>query len=97
MTTINNIQPLSAEEVYSLLKTEFTDYVNNKLDSNMEIDYQHVANIINVLWPEVIEGIAFTITVDDDAITVSHDHERNDYNSDELEKHLVDFLTQKAE
>lgn len=97
MTTINNIQPLSAEDVFSLLKTDFKDHVNAKLDSNLEIDYQHVQNIINVLCPEVIEGIAFTITVDDDAIIVSHDDERNEYNSDLLEKHLIDFLTEKAE
>ena len=96
MTTINNIQPLSAEDVFSLLKNNFKDYVNSKLDSNMEIEYQHVQNIINVLCPEVIEGIAFTITVDDDAITISHDEERNEYNSDLLEQHLNEFLAEKA-
>lgn len=97
MTTINNIQPLSAEEVFSLLKINFKDYVNSKLNSNLEIDYQHVQNIINVLCPEVIEGIAFTITVDDEVLTISHNDERNEYNSDLLEKHLIDFLTEKAE
>ncbi|MGB4399341.1 MAG: hypothetical protein WBJ10_08225 [Daejeonella sp.] len=96
MTTINNIQPLSAEDVFSLLKNNFKEYVNSKLDSNLEIDYQHVQNIINVLCPEIIEGIAFTITVDDEAIIVSHDEERNEHNSDVLEQHLNDFLAEKA-
>ncbi len=96
MTTINNIQPLSAEDVFSLLKNNFKEYVNSKLDSNLEIDYQHVQNIINVLCPEIIEGIAFTISVDDEAIIVSHDEERNEHNSDVLEQHLNDFLAEKA-
>lgn len=96
MTTINNIQPLSAEDVFSLLKNNFKEYVNSKIDSNLEIDYQHVQNIINVLCPEIIEGIAFTITVNDEAITISHDEERNDHSSDLLEQHLNEFLAEKA-
>jgi hypothetical protein len=96
MTTINNIQPLSAEDVFSLLKNNFKEYVNTQLGSNLEIEYQHVYNIINVLCPEIIDGIAFTITVADDSLTVSSDEDRTDHNADLLEKHLNEFLTDKA-
>lgn len=42
MTTIKNIKPLTAEELFDLLKKEFADYMNSKLDSNLTIDYAHV-------------------------------------------------------
>ena len=65
MATINNIKPLSAEKLFDLLKTEFADYINEKLGSNLAIEYAHVYDVINVLFPEVIEGPALTITITD--------------------------------
>jgi hypothetical protein len=92
MTTINNIQPLRAEELYNLLKKDFTTYVDKKMDSSLEIEYAHVYDIINISFPEVIEGIAFTISVSDDEITVEEQEENADYDSELLEGHLIDFL-----
>jgi len=96
MTTIKNIQPLSAEKLFDLLKTEFADYINTKLSSNLAIDYAHVYDEINVLFPEVIEGPALNITVSDDEITVSLLATRSDYNTTLLEENLVAFLTEQA-
>lgn len=96
MTTIKNIQPLSAESVFSLLKTEFSEYVNNALGSNLSVEFAHVADIVNISFPEVIEGTVFTLTVSDDAIEVSKNETEGDYNTDIIEQHLNEFLVAKA-
>jgi len=97
MNTIKNVKPLSAEKLFDLLKTEFTDYINDKLGSNLSIDYAHVADIINILFPEVTEGMVFTLTVSDEAIEVERVEITEDYNTELLEQHLIAFLTLQAE
>jgi hypothetical protein len=96
MATIENVKPLSAEKLFDLLKTEFADYINEKLGSNLAIEYAHVYDVINVLFPEVIEGPALTITVSDDEILVSVQTNDSDYNTDLLEAQLIGFLTIQA-
>ena len=96
MATIKNIKPLSAEKLFDLLKTEFADYINEKLSSNMAIEYAHVYDVINVLFPEVIEGPALTITVTDDELTVTVQSTDSGYNTDLLKEHLTGFLTLHA-
>lgn len=97
MTTIKNIKPLNAEELFDLLKKEFAEYVNSKLDSNLTIEYAHVYDMINVLFPEIIEGNAFTISVTDEEISVVKNEENVEYDAALLEKQLVDFLIEKCE
>jgi len=96
MTAINNIQPLSPEAVFDLLKVEFSEYVNQALGSNLSVEYAHVADIVNISFPEVIEGTVFTLTVSDDEIQVSKNETEGDYNTDLLEQHLNEFLTIKG-
>jgi hypothetical protein len=96
MATIKNVKPLSAEKLFDLLKTEFAAYINEKLGSNLAIDYAHVYDVINVMFPEVIEGPALTITVNDDEILVSVQTNESDYNTDLLEEHLIGFLMIQA-
>lgn len=96
MTPIENVKPLSAEELFDLLKKEFAAYINAKLDSNLTIDYAHVYDVINILFPEVIEGPAFTLTVSDKEITLLNHGESSEYNTELLEQHLIDFLNEKA-
>jgi len=96
MTTIKNVQPLSPEAVFDLLKIEFSEYVNQALRSNLSVEFAHVADIINISFPEVIEGTVFTLTVSDDSIEVSKNENEGDYNTDLLEQHLNEFLTVKA-
>jgi hypothetical protein len=96
MTTIKNIKPLSAEKLFDLLKTEFADYINGKLGSNLSIEYAHVYDVINVLFPEVIEGPALTITVTEEELTVTVHATDSDYNTDLLEEHLIGFLNLQA-
>jgi len=96
MTAIKNIQPLSPEAVFDLLKVEFSDYVNNALGSNLSVEYAHVADIVNISFPEVIEGTVFTLTVSDDSIEISKNDTEGDYNTDLLEEQLNEFLTVKA-
>ncbi|WP_026899159.1 hypothetical protein [Daejeonella oryzae] len=96
MTTIENIQPLSAETLFDLLKKEFADYINAKLDSNLTIEYGHVYDVINILFPEVLEGNAFTVTVSDNEITLLNNAEESEYNTELLEQHLINFLNEKA-
>jgi hypothetical protein len=97
MNTIQNVKPLSAEKLFNLLKTEFADYINAKLGSNLAIDYAHVSNIINILFPEVTEGIVFSLTVSDEDIVVEGSEIKEDYNTALLEEHLIAFLTLQAE
>jgi len=96
MATIKNIQPLSAEKLFDLLKTEFANYINGRLGSNLAIDYAHVYDEINVLFPEVIEGPALNITVTDVELTVTLLATETDYNTTLLEENLVAFLTERA-
>ena len=96
MATINNIKPLSAEKLFDLLKTEFAEYINEKLGSNLAIEYAHVYDVINVLFPEVIEGPALTVTVTDNELTVTNHAADADYNIGLLEDQLIDFLELKA-
>jgi hypothetical protein len=97
MTTIKNIQPLSAEALFDILKKEFTDYLNTALDANMSVDYAHVSDIINIHFPEITEGIVFSLTVSDDAIEIEKGEIEEDYNTELLEQHLTAFLSMKAE
>ena len=96
METIKNVKPLSAEKLFDLLKTGFADYINEKLGSNMAIDYAHVFDEINVSFPEVIEGPALNITLTDDELTVTLLATDSDYNTDLLQEHLIGFLEEQA-
>jgi len=96
MATIKNVQPLSAEKLFDLLKTGFADYINGKLGSNLAIDYAHVYDEINVLFSEVIEGPALNITVTDEELTVTLLATETDYNTALLEENLIAFLTEQA-
>jgi len=44
----------------------------------------------------VIEGIALTITVTNDEITVSDNAKNSGYNTELLEKYLINFITDKC-
>jgi hypothetical protein len=96
MATIKNVQPLSAEKLFDLLKTEFADYINGKLGSNLAIDYAHVYDEINISFPEVIEGPALNITVTEEDLTVTVLATGSDYNTELLEEHLIGFLELQA-
>jgi hypothetical protein len=96
MATIKNVKALSAEKLFDLLKTEFADYINAKLRSNLSIDYAHVYDEINILFPEVIEGPALNIAVTGDELTVTLLANDSDYNAELLEEHLIGFLELQA-
>ncbi len=101
MTSIQNIQPLSAEQLFDVLKKEFPDYINTKLDSALTIEFAHVSDIINVSFPEVVAGTVLTVTVSDDNIDVTDNEtvseDRLEYNTELLKTQLIDFLKLKAE
>jgi hypothetical protein len=94
MITINNVQPLSPESLFDLLKTEFPAYVNEQLGSNLSVEFAHVSDIINISFPEVIEGNAYTIRVGDNSLELTDHTTEGTYNT--LEEPLVSFLTLKA-
>jgi hypothetical protein len=96
MATINNVKPLSAEKLFDLLKTEFADYINSKLGSNLAIEYAHVFEEINISFPEVIEGPALNITVTEAELTVTLLATETDYNAELLEENLIGFLEEQA-
>jgi hypothetical protein len=96
MNTIQNVHPLNAEKLFDILKKEFADYVDQKLNANLSIEYTHVYDIINVSFPEVIEGTVFTIKVTDDELTVSINDTDSEYNIELLEQHLMAFLEEKC-
>ena len=107
MTSIQNIQPLSAVDLFNLLKKEFPPYINEKLDATLVIEFAHVADIINVTFPEVLGETMITITVSEDELIVT-DNEEAPENTDAiadaevldtqlLEQHLINFLKMKAE
>lgn len=97
MTTIKNIQPLNAEELYDLLKKEFASFIDDKMDSSLTIEYAHVFDEINISFPDLLIGAAFTITVSEDEIAVEKNEEEVDYNIELLEGHLINFLKEKCE
>jgi hypothetical protein len=48
------------------------------------------------MFPEVIEGVALTIVVTDEEISVSDNAVENIYNTALLEEQLVAFITEKC-
>jgi len=96
MITIKNVQPLSATQLTDILKTEFPAYVNEQLGSNLAVEFVHVSDFVNVSFPEVIEGNAYTITVSDDDLELTDHTTDGAYNAELLEQQLVAFLTLKA-
>lgn len=96
MTVINNVQPLSPENLFDLLKTEFPTYINAQLGSNLMVEFAHVYDIVNISFPEIIDGNAYTITVDEARLQVADHTAESSYNSTLLQTHLVEFLTLKA-
>lgn len=96
MTAIDNVQPLSPESLFELLKTEFPAYVNEQLGSNLAVEFAHVADIVNVSFPEIIDGNAYTITVGDKSLEITDHTTDGTYNTELLEQHLMEFLTLKA-
>jgi hypothetical protein len=95
MTTIKNVHPLSAEKLFDLLKTQFGPYIDSKLDTNLSIEYAHVYDVINISFPEIIEGTVFTIIVNDNEVELSNNGENTEYNTDLLEQHLQEFLNEQ--
>lgn len=96
MITIKNVQPLSATQLTDILKTEFPAYVNEQLGSNLAVEFVHVSDFVNVSFPEVIEGNAYTITVSDDDLELTDHTTEGTYNAELLEQQLIAFLTLKA-
>jgi hypothetical protein len=96
MTSIKNVHPLSPEELYHILKIDFTNEINSKLHSSLSIEFAHVYDVINISFPEIIEGTVFTIVVHDDEIELSNNGDDTEYNTDLLEQHLIDFLQEKC-
>ena len=96
MATIKNVKPLSAEKLFDLLKTEFAVYINDKLGSNLAIEYAHVFDEINISFPEVIDGPALNVTITDVELSVTLLAAESDYNADLLEEHLIGFLQLQA-
>ena len=96
MTSINNVQPVSAEALFHILKSDFANEINNKLDSSLSIEYAHVYDVINVYFPEIIEGTVFTITVNANELVLSNNGDNSEYNTELLEQHLHEFLHEKC-
>jgi len=96
MISINNVQPLSSESLFELLKTEFPAYINEQLRSNLAIEFAHVSGIVNISFPEIIDGNAYTITVGDNSLEITDHTTEGTYNTELLEHYLVEFLTLKA-
>lgn len=96
MISINNVQPLSPESLFDLLKTEFPAYINEQLGSNLAVEFAHVSDIVNISFPEIIEGNAYTLTVTEQTIDITDHTTEGTYNTALLEQHLVEFLTLKA-
>ena len=94
--TINNVQPLTPEELFDILKTEFPAFVNEQLGSNLAVEFAHVSGIINISFPEIIEGTVFTVLVSDDEIVLTNNGDNTEYNTELLEEHLTAFLTERC-
>ena len=95
MTTIKNLHPLSAEKLFDLLKTRFGSYIDNKLDTNLAIEYAHVYDVVNISFPEIIEGTVFTLIVNDEEVELTNNGGNTEYNTDLLEQHLEEFLKEQ--
>ena len=96
MKTIKNVQPVSSEALFQILKNDFANDINSKLNSSLSIEYAHVFDVINVYFPEIIEGTVFTITVNENEIELSNNGDNTEYNTDLLEQNLSDFLNEKC-
>ena len=96
MISIKKVQPLSAESLFDQLKTEFPAYVNEQIGSNLAVEFAHVSDIVNISFPEVIEGNAYTITVGEHSLEITDHTTEGTYNTELLEQHLLEFLTIKA-
>lgn len=96
MTSIDNLQPLSPQALFDLLKTEFPGYINEWLGSNLTIEFAHVFDVINITFPEIMEGNAYTLSVSDNNIEITDHTIEGTYNTELLEKHLIEFLILKA-
>lgn len=94
--TIKNVQPLDAAQLTDILKTEFPAFVDQRLGSNLAVEVVHVSDFVNVAFPEVIEGNAFTITVGEDHLELTDHTTEGVYDAELLKQNLVEFLTQKA-
>ena len=70
--------------------------MNEQLGSNVSVEFAHVSDIINISFPEVIDGNAFTITVGDNSLELTDDTTEGTYDTELQEQHLVSFLTLKA-
>jgi hypothetical protein len=70
--------------------------VNEQLGSNLTVEFAHVADIINISFPEIIEGNAYTLTVEDDEIQITDHTIEDSYNTELLEQHLQEFLVLKT-
>jgi len=91
-TEIENIRMVTAEDLFATLKTDFADYLNNKLDAAVAVEFARVYDIIDVSFPEIIVGVAFHIVVSEKEIILSTDNTIPANNSETLEKQLTDFL-----
>ena len=78
------------------MKSDFANEINTKLNSSLSIEYAHVYDVINVYFPEIIEGTVFTITVNENEIELSNNGDDTEYNTDLLEQHLHEFLQEKC-
>jgi hypothetical protein len=96
MIPIKNVQSLSSENLFNVLKTDFPAYVNEQLGSNLTVEFAHVADIINISFPEIIEGNAYTLTVEDNEIQITDHTIEDSYNTELLEQHLQEFLVLKT-
>lgn len=96
MTIIKNVHPLSAEKLFGILKTEFAAYIDAKLGANTAVEFAHVYDVINISFPEIIEGTVFTLVVNEDEIILTNNGESMEYNTDLLEQHLLEFLNEQC-
>lgn len=96
MISINNVQPLSPEALFELFKTEFPGYVNDSLGSNLTVEFVHVSDIVNISFPDIIDGNAYTLTIDENSIEVTDHTTEGTYNTELLEQQLMEFLILKA-
>ncbi|MBD1365682.1 hypothetical protein IDJ77_17840 [Mucilaginibacter sp. ZT4R22] len=96
MTSIKNVHPLSAEALFLILKKDFANDINAKMNSSLSIEYAHVYDIINVSFPEIIEGTVFTITVTENEIALTNNGDDTEYQTNLLGQHLHDFLVEQS-
>ncbi|RYZ18345.1 MAG: hypothetical protein EOO10_25880 [Chitinophagaceae bacterium] len=96
MIPINNVQPLNAAQLTDILKTDFPGYVNEHLGSNLAVEVVHVSDIVNISFPEIIEGNAYSITVGEAQLELTDHTTEGTYNAELLSEHLFDFLSIKA-